>query len=151
MIFWCWLSLIFSDHSDLWVAVKLFEMSGLLLGRKVNVYATNSSSNILMYCFQYLLFLLARFLLPREDFVGDKSKGCELPGSDGQVGLLIFIGHFLRISQFPLLCVISGYSWKIMKYFHFDFQAPGPSPRLTPASLDWCLCQYPGQEEYDRN
>ena len=62
---------------------------------------------------------IARILLPREDFVGDKSKGCELPGSHGQVGNLIFIAdHYNRHKSsfscnfhFPFISAISEYPW----------------------------------------
>ena len=46
MIFWYWLSFSSSDNSDLWVAVKLVEISGQLLGRKMNIYGANSSFQI---------------------------------------------------------------------------------------------------------
>ena len=55
MIFWYWLSFSSSDNSDLWVAVKLVEISGQLLGRKMNIYGANSSFQIYWFtlaCYQ---------------------------------------------------------------------------------------------------
>ena len=63
---------------------------------------------------------LDRFFLPREDIVGDKGEGGELPGSDGQV----LLEKLTRINIF--------------------WQAPCSSPGLPPSSLDRCLCQHSG-------